>query len=190
MRLGGVRIDSGLDINNDQILAAGEIEATSYVCSGVSDTGGTDTPNITASGFVLPEDAIYVVPNAVDGTDLKNAIMTALTDTPDNSVIVLPAGDFIVSSSKPLDDLSIKEDYVMEYRPIKWIRISDDESFEPENWPLTRAVHAVAGIGNPSKFYNLLNELFYFNQKKSSPEMKLNLSQACDKNDKFIFWYL
>ena len=37
-----------------------------------------------------------------------------------------------------------------------------------------------------SKFYNLLNELFYFNQKKSSPEMKLNLSQACDKNDKFI----
>ena len=67
--------------------------------------------------------------------------------------------DFIVSSSKPLDDLSIKEDYVMEYRPIKWIRISDDESFEPENWPLTRAVHAVAGIGNPSKFYNLLRSL-------------------------------
>ena len=67
--------------------------------------------------------------------------------------------DFIVSSSKPLDDLSIKEDYVMEYRPIKWIRISDDESFEPENWPLTRAVHAVAGIGNPSKFYNLLRNL-------------------------------
>ncbi len=101
---GGVRIDSGLDINNDQILAAGEIEATSYVCSGVSITDGTDTPNITASGFVLPEDAIYVLPNAVDGTDLKNAIITALTDTPDNAVIVLPAGNFIVSSSITITD--------------------------------------------------------------------------------------
>ena len=67
--------------------------------------------------------------------------------------------DFIVSSSKPLDDVLIKEDYVMEYRPIEWIRISDNESFPPNNWPLSRAVHAVAGIGNPSKFFNLLRSL-------------------------------
>ena len=58
--------------------------------------------------------------------------------------------DFIVSSSKPLDDVLIKEDYVMEYKPIEWIRISDNVS---------RAVHAVAGIGNPSKFFNLLRSL-------------------------------
>jgi parallel beta-helix repeat protein len=58
----------------------------------------------TASGFVFPAGAIYVSPDAADGTDLKDAIITALTDTPDNAVIVLPKGSFIVSSSITVTD--------------------------------------------------------------------------------------
>lgn len=58
----------------------------------------------TASGFVFPENAIYVSPDAADGTDLRDAIITALTDTPDNAVVVLPAGNFIVSSSITVTD--------------------------------------------------------------------------------------
>ena len=101
--------------------------------------------------------------------DIEIAVFDGLRGTGNN--LCLPAGplreslnrvkdvDFIVSSSQSLQDSTIKEDYVMEYKPVKWIRISDNESFEPNNWPLSRAVHAVAGIGNPSKFYNLIRNL-------------------------------
>ncbi|MBQ0732440.1 MAG: right-handed parallel beta-helix repeat-containing protein [Oleispira antarctica] len=58
----------------------------------------------TNSGFILPSNAIYVSADAADGTDLKNALITALTDIPDNSVIVLPKGSFIVSSSITVTD--------------------------------------------------------------------------------------
>ena len=60
--------------------------------------------NCTASGFVLPSDAIYVSADAVDGTDLKNAFITALTDIPDNSVVVLPKGSFAISSTITVTD--------------------------------------------------------------------------------------
>jgi subfamily B ATP-binding cassette protein MsbA len=101
--------------------------------------------------------------------DIEIAVFDGLRGT--GNSLCLPAGplrepldrikdvDFIVSSSKSLEDVLIKEDYVMEYKPMEWIRISDKESFEPDNWPLARAVHAVAGIGNPSKFFNLLRKL-------------------------------
>ena len=101
--------------------------------------------------------------------DIEIAVFDGLRGTGNN--LCLPAGplreslnrvkdvDFIVSSSQSLQDSTIKEDYVMEYKPVKWIRISDNESFEPNNWPLSRVVHAVAGIGNPSKFYNLIRNL-------------------------------
>jgi parallel beta-helix repeat protein len=59
---------------------------------------------VTASGFVLPIGAIYVSPDAVDGTDLKDAIIIALTDIADNAVVVLPKGSFVVSSSITVTD--------------------------------------------------------------------------------------
>jgi len=101
--------------------------------------------------------------------DIEIAVFDGLRGTGNN--LCLPAGplreplkrasevDFIVSSSQGLDNNLLKEDYVMSYEPIKWVRISDKESFPSKGWPLLRTVHAVAGIGNPIKFYNLLREL-------------------------------
>ena len=72
---------------------------------GGDETGGIEcTLPCTASGFVFPADAIYVSPDAADGTDLRDAIITALTDTAENAVIVLPAGKFVVSSSITVTD--------------------------------------------------------------------------------------
>jgi pimeloyl-ACP methyl ester carboxylesterase len=42
---GGVRIDTGLDVNGDQILAANEIQSTDFVCSGVNGTDGDNGQN-------------------------------------------------------------------------------------------------------------------------------------------------
>ena len=64
--------------------------------------------------------------------------------------------DFIVSSSKRLDLDEIQEDCLMTYKPLEWVRLSDNRRFPANDWPLSRNVHAVAGIGNPSKFYNTL----------------------------------
>ena len=40
----------------------------------------------------------------------------------------------------------------MNYHPIEWARISDNKRFKADSWPLSKNVHAVAGIGNPAKF--------------------------------------
>jgi hypothetical protein len=73
-------------------------------CGSDDDAVSCLTAACTASNFVLPADAIYVSPGATDGTDLKDAIITVLTDVADNAVIVLPKGDFIVSSSITVTD--------------------------------------------------------------------------------------
>ena len=67
--------------------------------------------------------------------------------------------DFIVSSTKRLEIDEIHEDCLMTYKPLEWGRLSDNKRFPANNWPLSRSVHAVAGIGNPSKFYNTLSSL-------------------------------
>ena len=67
--------------------------------------------------------------------------------------------DFIVSSTKRLEIDEIHEDCLMTYKPLEWVRLSDNKRFPANDWPLSRSVHAVAGIGNPSKFYNTLSSL-------------------------------
>ena len=69
------------------------------------------------------------------------------------------AADFIVSSTKRLNIEEIDEDCLMTYKPLEWVRLSDNRRFPAKDWPLSRNVHAVAGIGNPSKFYNTLTTL-------------------------------
>ncbi len=88
-------------------LAAAITASMTLVGCGSSSDDAVDpclTADCSASGFVLPTDAIYVSADAADGTDLKNAIITALTDVADNAVIVLPEGEFIVSSSITVTD--------------------------------------------------------------------------------------
>jgi parallel beta-helix repeat protein len=101
------------------LMKLGLASAIAFAAIGMTGCGGSDSSNddvsgdgsaiecaspCTASGFVFPADAIYVSPDAVDGTDLKDAIITALTDTPDNAVVVLPKGSFVVSSSITVTD--------------------------------------------------------------------------------------
>ena len=47
----------------------------------------------------------------------------------------------------------------MNYQPIEWARIKDNKRFNANSWPLSKNVHAVAGIGNPAKFFNTLISL-------------------------------
>ena len=67
--------------------------------------------------------------------------------------------DFVVSSSKLTDLKTTHYNHLMNYRPIEWARIIDNKRFDSGSWPLSKKVHAVAGISNPAKFYKTLNSL-------------------------------
>ena len=67
--------------------------------------------------------------------------------------------DFFVSSSKIIDLNTKHHKYLMNYQPIEWARISDNKRFRADSWPLSKNVHAVAGISNPAKFYKTLSGL-------------------------------
>jgi parallel beta-helix repeat protein len=93
----------------------GLASAIAIAALGMTGCGGDDdnkseevnpcaTAECTSSGYVLPADAIYVSPDAEDGADLKDALTIALTDIPENAVIVLPKGSFVVSSGITVTD--------------------------------------------------------------------------------------
>ena len=85
--------------------------------------------------------------------------------------LLLPAGplrepierlkevDLIVSSEKELPSGPFVQDEVMTFIPKEWVRIHDNKTFEIDKWPLKKMIEAVAGIGQPSKFFNLLKGL-------------------------------
>ena len=67
--------------------------------------------------------------------------------------------DFFISSSKIIDLNTKHHKYLMNYQPIEWARIADNKRFRADSWPLSKNVHAVAGISNPAKFYKTLSGL-------------------------------
>jgi len=58
----------------------------------------------SASGFVFPEDAVFVAPNAQSGDDITAEIDTALFSATTGQTLVLPKGTFKVDSTIVIDD--------------------------------------------------------------------------------------
>ena len=91
--------------------------------------------------------------------------------------------DFIVSSSKIIDLKTKHHKYLMNYLPIEWARISDNKRFKADSWPLSKNVHAVAGIGNPAKFYKTLSGLGLSPIHHSFPDHYQFSEEDLDFND-------
>jgi len=54
---------------------------------------------VTTSGFAIPDDAILVAPDATDGDNITDALSLALFDLPEDALVVLPKGRFVVTES-------------------------------------------------------------------------------------------
>ena len=78
--------------------------------------------------------------------------------------------DFIVSSNVSLLAEGITENAIMKYKPIEWMRLFDQKIVSLHSWPLGKAVHGIAGIGNPSKFFTTLRELNFKVIEHSFPD--------------------
>ena len=63
--------------------------------------------------------------------------------------------DFVVNNSGPTDE----GEYLMSISPTKFVHLKSGKSYSVENWPMHNQVHAVAGLGNPGRFFDLLEKL-------------------------------
>ncbi len=63
--------------------------------------------------------------------------------------------DFIVNNSGPTNE----DEYLMNIIPTKFVHLKSGKSYSIENWPMHKQVHAVAGLGNPGRFFDLLDKL-------------------------------
>ena len=67
----------------------------------------------------------------------------------------LDSVDFIVNNSGPTED----GEHLMNVSPAKFIHLKSGKSYSVEQWPMHKQVHAVAGLGNPGRFFDLLARL-------------------------------
>ena len=63
--------------------------------------------------------------------------------------------DFVVNNSGPTKD----NEYLMNIIPSKFVHLKSGKSYSVEDWPMHNQVHAVAGLGNPGRFFDLLDKL-------------------------------
>ena len=67
----------------------------------------------------------------------------------------LASVDFVVNNSGPTEE----GEYLMNVSPSKFIHLKSGKSYPIEKWPMHKQVHAVAGLGNPGRFFDLLARL-------------------------------
>ena len=67
----------------------------------------------------------------------------------------LKSVDFIVNNSGPTDE----GEYLMSISPSRFVHLKSGKSYPIEDWPMHKQVHAVAGLGNPGRFFDLLARL-------------------------------
>ena len=67
----------------------------------------------------------------------------------------LASVDFVVNNSGPTEE----GEYLMNVSPSKFIHLKSGKSYPVEKWPMHKQVHAVAGLGNPGRFFDLLARL-------------------------------
>jgi tetraacyldisaccharide 4'-kinase len=48
-----------------------------------------------------------------------------------------------------------------EYSPSKFVHLKSGKSYTVEKWPMHKQVHAVAGLGNPGRFFDLLRKAWF-----------------------------
>ena len=62
---------------------------------------------------------------------------------------------FIVNNSGPTQE----DEHLMNISPAKFVHLKSGKSYPIEKWPMHKQVHAVAGLGNPGRFFDLLARL-------------------------------
>ena len=71
------------------------------------------------------------------------------------SIKRLSSVDFVVNNSGPTEE----NEFLMSISPSEFVHLKSGKSYGVEDWPMHNQVHAVAGLGNPGRFFDLLDKL-------------------------------
>ena len=71
------------------------------------------------------------------------------------SIKRLSSVDFVVNNSGPTEE----NEFLMSISPSEFVHLKSGKSYGVEDWPMHNQVHAVAGLGNPGRFFDLLEKL-------------------------------
>ena len=74
--------------------------------------------------------------------------------------------DFIVNNSGPTHD----DEFLMNISPSKFVHLKSGKSYSVEDWPMHNQIHAVAGLGNPGRFFDLLDRLGFDSIRHPFPD--------------------
>jgi len=74
--------------------------------------------------------------------------------------------DFIVNNGGPTE----ADEILMTLNPAKFVHLNSGKRYSIENWPMHKQVHAVAGVGNPNRFFDLLLRLGFEFDKSPFPD--------------------
>ena len=74
--------------------------------------------------------------------------------------------DFIVNNGGPTEG----DEILMTLNPAKFIHLNSGKEYSIDKWPMHKQVHAIAGVGNPNRFFDLLLRLGFEFDKNPFPD--------------------
>ena len=74
--------------------------------------------------------------------------------------------DFIVNNGGPTE----ADEILMTLSPAKFIHLNSGKEYSVDKWPMHNQVHAIAGLGNPNRFFDLLLRLGFEFDKNPFPD--------------------
>ena len=74
--------------------------------------------------------------------------------------------DFKINNGGPTEE----NEYLMTLQPFRFVHLSSGKTYSIDEWPMHKEVHAVAGLGNPSRFFDALTQLGFSIERHPFPD--------------------
>ena len=78
----------------------------------------------------------------------------------------LKTGNYIINNGGPTEDGEI----LMTLQPSKFVHLNTGKSYDIDKWPMHNQLHAVAGLGNPGRFFDTLSQLNFDIERHPFPD--------------------
>ena len=74
--------------------------------------------------------------------------------------------DFKINNGGPTEE----NEYLMTLQPFRFVHLSSGKTYSIDEWPMHKEVHAVAGLGNPGRFFDALTQLGFSIERHPFPD--------------------
>ena len=78
----------------------------------------------------------------------------------------LMTGNYIINNGGPTED----GETLMTLQPTKFVHLNTGKTYDIDKWPMHNQIHAVAGLGNPGRFFDTLSQLNFDIERHPFPD--------------------